>query len=395
MGACNWVSPIVFRKEPWSSDFGKIETGSFPGEANGVKLVLDAEVFDAGPGISDAVGFKISLLHHKDVPLLDQTGVNIDVGKSSQIAVMARIVRTSQDAKWRFEPEVRGCYFEDEIRMTNVNSDVGGRYEMANCLYQAGLDQVKNRCQCDPSPYNIGSNACMGDKITCLKEIFKEMGKGTKVHDTLTNSTKTCIAACATTSYSNVIVGSSSFPNPKTFMNTKESCIIAQKLVSTCSDARRLSLVAQYPNICDYISWLQDNKAFCSEFKWNIELLANRNNTGTFNFLDFKKTLIEYASDNIAIIKVYMKEPFVEVLIRSVETSQVDFISSVGGLLGLCMGFSFVTVAEVLFYLIVGFANLFCSGRNQNDVSEPRRINRKRIGMKENIEVEDFDVNKY
>ena len=237
----------------------------------------------------------------------------------------------------------------------------------------------------------IGSNACQGEKLTCLRQIYKEMGKWTEVHDTLSNSTKTCIAACNTISYSNIIVGSSSFPDPETFMNTKESCIIALKLVSTCSDARRIYLSARYPNICGYLSWLNEkySNEFCSNFQWNIEVKDAKNRT--FNFLDFKKLLIKYASENTAVVKVYMREPFAEVLIRNVETSYVDFISSVGGLLGLCMGFSFVTVAEVFFYLFVGTGNILSSNLMTNGTGRPRRVNRRLQNMKGTIKVEEGD----
>ena len=343
MGSCEWVSPFLFRKEPWSNDYGEIETGSYPGEANGLKMILDAEAFDHGRSNSEAVGFKIAILHYLDIPIMDQTGINIDIGKYTQLAVTAKIVKTSSYARRRFEPEVRQCYFKDEIRMRECNLDVGIRYEMTNCLFQAGLDQVRKRCQCNAAPYTIEPDTCQGQNITCMRKINQEMGKWTEVIDTLTNSTKTCIAACDTTSYSNVIVGSSSYPNPATFLNSKESCIIARKLKNTCMDSRRASLSAWYPNLCTQIEWIGNNNAFCSNYVWNLDLLTS--NMSSFNFTNFSETLTRYTRENVAMVKLFLREPFAEVLIRSVEISEIDFISSIGGLLGLCMDFSFVTVA--------------------------------------------------
>ena len=391
-GSCDWVSPVVFRDQPLSQDLGvihiQLQAGSFPGEANGLKMILDAEVFDNGPSNSEALGFKIAILHYEDIPIMDQTGINIDIGKYTQIAVSARIVKTSEDVKPRFDPEVRGCFFEDEIHMTDCNSDVGCRYEMTNCLYQAGLDQVRNRCKCNVAPYSIEPDMCHGENITCMKKINSEMGKWTEVFDTLSNTTKTCLAACDTTSYSNVIVGSSSYPNPSTFINSKESCIIARKLVSTCSDARRDSLLAWYPTICQQIQWIKDNNAFCTKDDWDVKLMGS--NISAFNFTHFGKVLTNYASDNLAMVKVFMREPFAEVLVRSVDVSIVDFISSVGGLLGLCMGFSFVTIAEVFFYSLLGLVQLLF--RTNQEGNLPRRINRKMRAMKENKQVEDAVV---
>ena len=74
-------------------------------------------------------------------------------------------------------------------------------------------------------------------------------------------------------------------------------------------------------------------------------------NTSDFDFSMFASTLTKYAKDNIAIVKIFMREPFAEVLKVTVDTTTLDFISNIGGLLGLCMGFSLVTVAEILYYL--------------------------------------------
>ena len=82
-------------------------------------------------------------------------------------------------------------------------------------------------------------------------------------------------------------------------------------------------------------------------------------------------------------------------MLRSVETSEIDFISSVGGLLGICMGVSFITVAEVFFYSVRGIMN--CLGGSNQKRHHPNRIN-SRINALEDIDiVEDveFDSIKY
>ena len=153
---------IVYREEPWSTDFGPLPVGSFPGNANGLKMILDAEVFDSGISKTSGVGFKISVLHYLDVPLISNNGMNIDVGTYTQLGVAAKVVETTQEAKSTYTPERRGCFFEDEIRMVDVNIDMGGRYEMTNCLFQASQDQIRDRCKCVLAPYDITSNICVG-----------------------------------------------------------------------------------------------------------------------------------------------------------------------------------------------------------------------------------------
>ena len=62
--------------------------------------------------------------------------------------------------------------------------------------------------------------------------------------------------------------------------------------------------------------------------------------------------MAKYAKDNIALVKVFMREPFAEVLKVNVQTTTLDFISNIGGLMGLCMGFSLVTLAEILYHVL-------------------------------------------
>ena len=105
IGQCDWISPLVFREKPWSYDYGFVPVGSFPGEPNGLKMILDAETFDSGASRSRAIGFKISVLHHLDVPLMSNNGINIDIGKYTQLGVAAKVVKTSLEAKKSFTPE--------------------------------------------------------------------------------------------------------------------------------------------------------------------------------------------------------------------------------------------------------------------------------------------------
>ena len=71
-----------------------------------------------------------------------------------------------------------------------------------------------------------------------------------------------------------------------------------------------------------------------------------------------------------------MREPFAEVLAVNVDKTLMNFIGSLGGLLGLCMGFSFVTLAEIFYYGIDTLHSFsFLSGGTNPAFS--RRENRK------------------
>lgn len=47
---------------------------------------------------------------------------------------------------------------------------------------------------------------------------------------------------------------------------------------------------------------------------------------------------------------MFIREPFAERIIISRKISLMSLVSDIGGLMGLCMGFSFVSIIEILFH---------------------------------------------
>ena len=130
---------------------------------------------------------------------------------------------------------------------------------------------------------------------------------------------------------------------------------------------------------------MKENNAFCVGESWDQEFLK-RNYTG-FDFVDFTSTLTKYTKDNIAFVTLFMRKS----LAINVDTTELDFTSTIGGLLGLCMGFSFVTLAEIFYYGIHTIRTFFFKSNTRVSLFS-RRKNRKLEALKEiNID----DKNKY
>ena len=60
--------------------------------------------------------------------------------------------------------------------------------------------------------------------------------------------------------------------------------------------------------------------------------------------------LYEYARKNLLWLNVYVKDSFATRIVRDERMTRTSFVANVGGLLGLCMGFSLVSVAEILYF---------------------------------------------
>ena len=82
---------------------------------NGLQLLIDAEAYDYASSQFGSEGFIVSILHQLDIPIMKNTGININTGQASQIVVVPQLMNTSMAAKRRFTPVERQCYFEDEI----------------------------------------------------------------------------------------------------------------------------------------------------------------------------------------------------------------------------------------------------------------------------------------
>ena len=77
-------------------------------------------------------------------------------------------------------------------------------------------------------------------------------------------------------------------------------------------------------------------------------------------FTDEKMTtfLNKYASKNIAVLKIYLKEPYYTNIIRDRQITFISFVGNTGGLVGLCLGLSFISIFEGIYH----FFNFVASG---------------------------------
>jgi hypothetical protein len=79
-------------------------------------------------------------------------------GQYSQASLTPIIVNTTNQAIYRFPPEVRGCYTDDEFHLKTLTWNEGYRYSIKNCLYSSLLEKVLTNCSCVPDYYGYSKN---------------------------------------------------------------------------------------------------------------------------------------------------------------------------------------------------------------------------------------------
>ena len=73
---------------------------------------------------------------------------------------------------------------------------------------------------------------------------------------------------------------------------------------------------------------------------------------------DLEEQIVEYSRQNIAKVDIFLKDPYVKRFIREEKISEITFVGTVGGLLGLFIGFSFVSAVEMVYLLVLGLFGL-------------------------------------
>jgi hypothetical protein len=121
-------------------------------------------------------------------------------------------------------------------------------------------------------------------------------------------------------------------------------CYVVQKLVKICKEPKRkIVFEAAYGPKCADILNIHEKKGLCRDtVNPNVTIsMSNANNISQF--------LLDYTKTNILVMKMFIKDPFYTKIGRGEGMSTLSFISTAAGLLGLCMGLSFVSMFEVVY----------------------------------------------
>lgn len=81
--------------------------------------------------------------------------------------------------------------------------------------------------------------------------------------------------------------------------------------------------------------------------------------------------MVEYSRANIAKVNIFLKDPYVKRFIREEKISEFTFVGTVGGLLGLFLGFSFVSAVEIVY---MGIMWLYGIKKSKTTTSKEEKV---------------------
>uniref|UniRef100_A0A0P5S1Q7 Sodium channel protein Nach n=1 Tax=Daphnia magna TaxID=35525 RepID=A0A0P5S1Q7_9CRUS len=255
----------------------------------GLTLVLDANLDDCSVTSGKFDGFKVLLHSPEEFPDVSHRGFVIGLGTETFVAVKATTSFYAEEVARQVSPNKRQCYVEGEKKLKYFQ-----RYSRSACSVECDTQMMEDRCHCRPFFFK-GDNQtklCEINAYSCISEVYEDIHSRGDYCGEICN----CLPPCSDTWYEPEI-SYASFPG-RGFNRTRT-------------------------------------------FK---RIVARHN-------LNPGPETKEYLKSNVAMLHVYYKEQTGMRYRTDIRYGIEDFVSAAGGLLGLGLGMSFISVIEIIYYL--------------------------------------------
>ncbi len=188
-----------------------------------------------------------------------------------------------------------------------------------------------------------------GVNLKCAQDWLEQIGaeeisSATDINNRVLKCQQRCERQSETAMFSSAL-----FPVESAFSQHQFFCLALEKINKICQNPYRAKAFEEaYAQI-----GIKCNDIFNASITAKICSKNNRPNAtmikGNPNVTNF---LYKYARKNLAVMRVFIKDPFHLLIRRDEQMSMISFLANAGGLLGLCMGFSLVSIFEIVYHLL-------------------------------------------
>jgi hypothetical protein len=188
--------------------------------------------------------------------------------------------------------------------------------------------------------------------LTCSKYWLEKLGNDelSQAFDT-NNQLQKCLPRCERQSETTTFTFSK-FPIKSAFPQHPDLCLTLNKVARICNNPIRAKVFEEDPDhngtTCKEILNANNSLKLCNGNGFPNVSKINSNPKMT-NFL------FNYAENNFAALKVFIKDPYYTLIRCDEQMPLITFLGSTGGLLGLCLGFSLVSIFEIIYHAIIFF----------------------------------------
>ncbi len=327
----------------WDWYLKNMEPKSQSGSRMGLTLVLDAhsDILTEYSISSDFKDIVAAIIPPGDFPLLSQNPIKLKPGHNNMISVTATLVEADAAIKTYVPPKDRQCYFKDETETIKLHKS----YSQFNCLFECSLIEAQKflNLSCVPWFFPVFS---LNDRMCDAWEKTKFLEA--MANDVPENACTHCLPDCSRTFYQPII-------------STQEFRACDEKNFGM-SELCSFESIDVWPQIWgnQVLDQINGTNITQNNVTENIQSSLRTKQlfvAKDFTFTSLPKTYEAY-KDDIAVVNVYFSSPTAMKFSTTINKTWIDFISGIGGNVGLFIGFSFVTVFELI-WLIVRVVNIY------------------------------------
>ena len=356
------------------------------GQNKGLRLVLDAHTdrVTAGSVFDNYRGFVTMVDSREKYPLTARQSFLVKPGRENYVAISAlRVV--AEDGIKPIEPKKRSCKLPDE---TSLN--VHRKYSQSNCLLECSIEYAKNHTKRENS-----TKGCTPWYYPRADEEFAEVCKPWEAkifNEYITNvpddTCSECLPDCTSTIYNSRVSAAPFRPCDHTNLGSSPMCdlenndmnpaiwrqMVQDEFIASDGrvpayaqpDPKNLNNQRQYMANPDRI----DSLTFKEQILQNPTYDAFQNDIAVVNFYFDKSTVIEFK--------------------RAQRMNLGDYISQMGGLIGLGIGFSFVSAVEIIYWFTIRlFGNISLANKKNSKREKKRNRTQSFSSLKNNVAPEE------
>ena len=316
-----------------------------PGKDRGLVVILDAhsDKLSIGSHHSDFKGFTVTVGSHNSFPFLNQEPFEVRTGSENVVTIRSSMAH-ADDSLRSLKKEDRKCLLEEEVSDLKIHR----KYSYFNCKFECSMFYAQSALR---EEHNV----------TCLPWFFPNNNDDNPVicdpwqsfdfYDTMINAVPDeacshCLPDCSKVSY-------------KIRMSVRpfKTCDLSNLGVSKFCN---LQLRRTNPMVQNFVNQLagifSDKSNGIPTPAYASKIVAN---TRTFRLkMDNKDIFKSEASSynpfmqDIAVLKFVYDKSDVILVTSQARMTWIDYLSNVGGLMGLVLGMGFVSFFEIAWFSV-------------------------------------------
>ena len=323
----------------WWSSGG--EPTSQPGKSKGLTLILDAhsDTVSSSSITEDVDGFFAIVGSPNQFPMTTIQSILLRPGHNNLVAIKATQVSPHASIRSVASKEDRNCIFADEVKL-----DLHNKYSQRNCMLETSMNYVMKH-------YMNSSDPCTPwyfprtQRSLRICDSFEAFTFSNKMRDVPQEELKDCLPDCNGTDYS---VSLSAAP----FRRCDHKVL---GLSTLCNFKETINPPIWGHSVRDqYIDEKGEVPRYVSDFySTNIRNFTKPGETSeVFTIMNRKKRTYDAYEKDIGMVSFFFEATTAYEFYRVPKMTWTDFISQVGGMLGLCMGLSLVSIFELVYWFI-------------------------------------------